>query len=234
MQQNALKHVAPSEAALHSDDLADFEDIFGDAANRDITSNTSTATGATRAGNYRTNRKRSRSAKRKTGGWRITSGIKTTDAFKIKDGIHCLERAGSALSAFVTLKPPNELISDRNRQDWCRRKAYNIRRKLKRHGLNYIALAIVEKPIGGKLHLHLLVHVSSRNFHLIKEMQSLPHIDVRPCHRKHHNYILKNRLPTHPDVEKELRKTLPRQKAAPFRGKRWFFSMEALNLIGLA
>jgi hypothetical protein len=234
MPDNKLLQVAPCFDDRSDHHRSEFHEKIHETSHSDLNAPTTLAKAITVERPNKHDHTSSQRTKRRKGGWRITTGMKTKEALEIKDGIHRLNSVGKPFTAFVTIRPPNDLVSDRSRQDWCRRKSYNFRRKLMRRGLEYIALAVNEKPIDGKLHLHLLIHIPSKDFSLLKKMESLPEIDVRPCEEKHLSYVLKNRLPTHPDIEFELRKRLPRKKAAPFRGRRWSFSKAALSYIKLA
>lgn len=230
---NHPMQVAPCERTSGLGYPSDIEEIFGKINEHEVASITLLDNRDCDGNGKPIRSKRSERKRRKAGGWRITTGMRIKEAFEIKEGIHYLQRAGKPLTAFITLRPPSEFFSDRKRQDWCRRKAYNIRRKLTRHGLEYIALAVFEKPTGGQLHLHLLLHVLDCDFYLLKAIECRPLIDVRQSHKRHYTYVLKNRLPIHPDFEKELRKILPRKSAAPFRGKRWSFSKDAQKYIDI-
>ncbi len=234
MTDNQIVQVAPNFDDHSDQHSSEFHGKFYETSHADLSSPTTVAKAKSVERTKKHGRTGSQRTRRRKGGWRTTTGMKTKEALEIKDGIHRLNSIDKPFTAFVTIRPPNDFVSDRSRQDWCRRKSYNFRRKIMRHGLEYIALAVNEKPLDGKLHLHLLIYIPSKDFSLLKKMESLPEIDVRPCEEKHVSYVLKNRLPTHPEIELELRKRLPRKKAAPFRGRRWSFSKAALSYIKLA
>ena len=172
-----------------------------------------------------------RRVRRKKGGWPTTSGFRFKEVAAVKEGAFRIRTSGRDFTAFVTLRPPSDLEGDQPRKVWCRRKIQNIQRKFARRGLPFISLAVYEKPIGGKLHVHLLIHVPQKHYAMLKAMENLPEVDVRLRTAKHLPYVLKNRLPMQPDFEEKISKTLRRKKAAKFRGKRWSFSRDALAII---
>ncbi len=174
---------------------------------------------------------RPKKRRRKTGGWPSTTGVRYREVVTIMEGAFRIKSSGKDFTTFITIRPPSEIAEDQARKAWCRRKLYNFQRKLKRRGQPFIALSVYEKPLDGQLHLHVLLHVAMKFFPELKRVENLPEIDVRLRTHKHLSYIVKNRLPTHPDFEPILARTLQRKKGSDFRGKRWLFSLDALTII---
>jgi hypothetical protein len=54
---------------------------------------------------------------------------------------------------------------------------------------------------------------------------------IRRYDSKGISYLLKSRLPTHPDRERELFKKFPRSKNEKIRGKRWFWTKDAKTIL---
>jgi hypothetical protein len=178
-------------------------------------------------------RKRARKPRPNKGGWPTTHYISNNDVRSILDGLHQLERLKRRLTHFVTLKPPPCVEGDQPQKVWCRRQIDNIRRKLSRRRMKFVACYVYEKKDGGPIHVHLLVHIADHVSDLLSIIHNPPEIDVRPARPDHKAYITKNRKWQGPEREKWLRERigLRWQKGAAFRGKRWDWSADAKKLL---
>jgi hypothetical protein len=148
---------------------------------------------------------------------------------EITDLCHRLRSAGYSLNWFISIRPPDDIVSDAERKRDCYRRAGRLADKLRRRGVEVLAVRCFEKPLYGKLHLHVLVHVPR---HLQDEFAGWGDgliTDIRQAKLWHVRYLTKERHPFHPDFEKQTQHQ--RQKSAPFRGQRWSLTPAAKALL---
>ena len=170
--------------------------------------------------------------RKRKGGWPTTTGLTWTQVRQIDDLCHRLRSAGYPLNHLVTIQPPDDISSDAERKAYCYRRAGRLADKLRRRGVEVLAVRCFEKPLYGKLHLHVLAHVPR---HLQDEFSGWGDgtiIHIKPAKLLHVGYITKERHPLSPDFEKVTQHQ--RQKSAPFRGQRWSLTPAAKALIAEA
>jgi hypothetical protein len=167
--------------------------------------------------------------RKRKGGWPTTTGLTWTQVKEITDLCHRLRSAGYPLNWFISIQPPDDILSDAARKRDCYRRAGRLADKLRRRGVHVLAVRCFEKPLYGKLHLHALVHVPR---HLQDEFVGWgdgTKIHIKKAKLWHVGYLTKERHPLHPDFEKQIQHL--RQKSAPFRGKRWSLTPAARALL---
>ena len=175
----------------------------------------------------RTRGRRKSKVSRKQGGWPITSGIPHRDFSHLRHSVGMLERIGLPLRHFISIRPPAEILSHAARKKYCRDKVDSLRRRFNRKQQPFVGIGIFELEPGGLLHLHVAIHTTSRLVKLLENMENTDVFHIRRYDSKGLGYLLKSRLPTHPDRERELFKSFPRRKNEKIRGKRWFWTKDA-------
>ncbi len=167
--------------------------------------------------------------RKRKGGWPTTTGLTWAEVKQIDDLCHRLRSAGYPLNWFISIRPPDDIVSDAERKAYCYKRAGRLADKLRRRGVEVLAVRCFEKPLYGKLHLHVLAHVPR---HLNDEFAgwgdgTITHI--KPAKLLHVRYLTKERHPLHPDFEKQTEHQW--QKSAPFRGQRWSLTPAAKALL---
>ena len=167
--------------------------------------------------------------RKRKGGWPTPTGLTWTQVKEITDLCHRLRSAGYPLNWFISIRPPDDIVSDAERKRDCYRRAGRLADKLRRRGVEVLAVRCFEKPLYGKLHLHALVHVPR---HLQDEFAGWGDGTITHIKRAklwHVGYVTKERHPLSPDFEKVTPHL--RQKSAPFRGQRWSLTPAARTLL---
>jgi hypothetical protein len=148
--------------------------------------------------------------RKRTGGWSVTTGLAKAEVTEITDIWHELTKRGYPLGWLITVQPPDDISSDAERTAYCRKRIDNLKAKLRRRGIELVALWVFEKASNGKLHAHALVHIPR---HLQDEFAGWADgliTDIRKAKPWHIGYITKQGPSSH-----------RLKKSAPFRGKRW-------------
>jgi hypothetical protein len=178
---------------------------------------------------YRAKRKPATASKRPKGGWRRTASLEFSEVRLIHEGAQSLKKAGYNFNTFITVSPPFELTDDSDCKRFCYSRSKFLGQYFKRRGLKYCALRVFEKALGGKLHLHMLVSVPKANLADVLSKGDGSVVDIRRAEKCHLAYITKNRRPLPPEIEKTLNHR--RKKGEAFRGKRWSFTKDAIEII---
>ena len=179
----------------------------------------------------RTRGRRKTKARKKTGGWPITSGISHQDFKHLIRSVEYLDYRGFPFRHFISIRPPAEITGNAARKKYCRDVSDSLRRRFNRNGHEFIGIAVFELEPGGLLHLHLAIYTTSKSAKLLKYIKDTEIFHARPYDSKGLGYLLKSRLPTHPDREHELIRKFPRRKNEKIRGKRWFWTKEAKAIL---
>ena len=167
--------------------------------------------------------------RKRTGGWPVTTGQTWAEVKEIDDICHRLRSVGRPLNRFVTIRPPDDIVSDAKRKAYCYKRAGRLCQRLRRRGVEIVALRVFEKARNGQLHIHILVHVPSRFQDEFAGWGDGELTHIKPASPQHVKYITKQRHPLPPDFEKVTQHL--RQKGAPFRGKRWSLTPAAKTLL---
>lgn len=171
----------------------------------------------TRSGSKRRAAQRLR---KRTGGWPVTTGLAKAEVTEITDIWHELTKRGYPLDSFITVQPPDDILSDAERTAYCRKRIDNLKAKLRRRGIELVALWVFEKASNGKLHVHALVHIPR---HLQDEFSRWADgiiLDIRKAKPWQIGYLTKQGPSSH-----------RLKKSAPFRGKRWSLTPAAKALL---
>jgi len=179
----------------------------------------------------RTRGRRKTKARKKTGGWPITSGISHQDFKHLIRSVEYLDYRGFPFRHFISIRPPAEITGNAARKKYCRDVSDSLRRRFNRNGHEFIGIAVFELEPGGLLHLHLAIYTTSKSAKLLKYIKDTEIFHARPYDSKGLGYLLKSRLPTHPDRERELIRKFPRRKNEKIRGKRWFWTKDAKAIL---
>ena len=180
---------------------------------------------------FRTRGRRKSKVRKKRGGWPTTSGIAHIDFNHLRHSIGMLERIGFPLRHFISIRPPAEIQGHAARKKYCRGKIESLRRRFNRKGHQFIGLGIFEQDVGGLLHLHLALYTTGQSIKLLKNIDNSDVFHIRPFDQKGIGYLLKSRLPTYPDRERELSRAFPRRKNEKFSGKRWCWTKDAKGIL---
>lgn len=175
--------------------------------------------------------RRKTKARKKTGGWPTTSGISHQDFKHLIRSVEYLDYRGFQFRHFISIRPPAEITGHAARKKYCRDVSDSIRRRFNRNGHEFIGIAVFELEPGGLIHLHLTIHTTSKSAKLLKYNKDTEIFHVRPYDSKGLGYLLKSRLPTHPDRERELIRKFPRRRNEKIRGKRWFWTKDAKAIL---
>lgn len=175
--------------------------------------------------------RRKTKTRKKKGGWPTTSGISHQDFKHVRRSVEYLAYLGFPFRHFISIRPPAEITGYAARKKYCRHVGDSLRRRFSRNGYEFIGIAVFELEPGGLLHLHLAIHTTSKSAKLLNSNKDTEIFHVRPYDRKGLGYLLKSRLPTHPDRERELTRKFPRRKNEKIRGKRWFWTKDAKTII---
>ena len=187
----------------------------------------SSGRGSGRSGSRRRAKKKSKT--KRAGGWRKTASLEWHEVKSINHGLHVLAASGNATNVLVTISPSADIQDDAARKRLCYSLSARIGQYLRRHGHKFLALRVFEKAIGGKLHLHMLVVVPSDCVARLHGMADGSVIDMRKAAKCHPNYLTKNRRPLSPEFERIVGHR--RKKGEAFKGRRWSFTQDAIQLI---
>jgi hypothetical protein len=193
-----------------------------------------------RAGGKGAQRRRKRQAKTGQGGWPSTKYISRELFHETRAKAGLLAFAGYRFTVFATARAPLGLTDSQAKRHIARSFA-RLGQALERNGHGYIGLNAYEKPVGGFLHGHALVHVRRECLPVVKRWAD--RFDERPAqpgepvesvnlHARHAvssdlAYVLKQRRFNGPYE----RPGLPYQPSAPFAGTRVSFTKMARVII---
>jgi hypothetical protein len=185
-------------------------------------------------------RRRKRRTKPRRGGWPLTKYISRELLRETRAKAGLLAFAGYRFTVFATARAPLGLTDSQAKRHIARSFA-RLGQALERNGHGYIGLNAYEKPIGGFLHGHALVHVRRECLLVVKRWAD--RFDERPpkscepvesvaLHARHAVssdlvYVLKQRRFNGPYE----RPGLPWQPSAPFAGTRVSFTKMARLII---
>jgi hypothetical protein len=188
---------------------------------------------------------RSKRSKRKAkpprrGGWPSTRYITRELCREMRAGAGLLALARYPFTVFATARAPLGLTDGQAKRHIARSFA-RLGQALERKGHDYIGLASYEKPVGGLLHGHALLHVQRECLPVVKrwadrfdERPARPREQVesvalhaRPAIKSDLDYVLKQRRFNGPYE----RPGLPYQRSEPFAGTRVSFTKMARLII---
>ena len=150
----------------------------------------------------------------------MTTGLAKAEVTEITDIWHELTKRGYPLGWLITVQPPDDILSDAERTAYCRKRIDNLKAKLRRRGIELVALWVFEKASNGKLHAHALVHIPRHIQDKFAGWGDGIITHIKPAKLLHIGYITKQGPSSH-----------RLKKSAPFRGKRWSLTPAAKALL---
>jgi hypothetical protein len=196
---------------------------------------------AGRAGDRSGPKRSKRKAKpRRRGGWPSTRYISRELCREMRAGAGLLALAGYPFTVFATARAPLGLTDGQAKRHIARSFA-RLGQALERKGHGYIGLNGYEKPLGGLLHGHALLHVRRECLPVVKRWAD--RFDERPA--RPHDQVEGVALHARPAVRSDLAYVLKQhrfkgpferpgefwQRSAPFAGTRVSFTKMARAII---
>ena len=146
--------------------------------------------------------------RKKKGGYKARKCKTDEELMLINEVPHLAKKAGYPLNAFVTYRSPPNCSSDPERKLILRRQVMHMNQRVKgrgkvRHQHFAPSITIYEKPVGGDLHAHQLIHIADET--RIASLQRDEDVLVKRVYSDEiKRYLSKQRRPGSPEFRNHL------------------------------